>query len=123
MKSLMLLFVVCFTFVSNASEVTFENWKPFTKLGEIELEARVGSINKKVIEKQVRARNYFAVDMCILSKIKKSINTESTFINNGKTIIEAGAEVLLGGYKAVNPNKAWRTKWEFRATKNLKRCE
>ena len=123
MKSLVLLITMCFTTFSFASEVNFEEWKPFTKLGEIELEARVGSVNDKVIVKEVRARNYFAQEMCILSKIKYPRNTESTFVNGGKVIVEAGAEIFLGGYKAINPKKAWRTKWEFRATKNLKRCE
>ncbi len=105
------------------SELEYGDWTKFQELGDVDLFQKLGTLNNKTVEKLVSAHNQYNVSICILSKVVSSVNAEGFFYDEGKAIVPAGEKIILGGYRAKNVKKGWRVRWEYRGTKNLKRCQ
>jgi len=104
-------------------DVKYGEWTQFKKMGKIDLYQMLGKLKGKTVEKLVSVHNKYNKEICILSKIVSSTNAKGFFYNEGKTIVEPGQIVTLGGYRAENTQKSWRVRWEYRGTQNLSRCQ
>ena len=121
---IILVFMITSFSYANEKEIQFDKWQESTRIGEIEIESRLGRTDdNKVSARDFRARNYYDTDICVLSKIKNPINAKSYFYNDGKILILAGEQANLGFYMAKKLGKRWKVTWEFRLTKDLSRCK
>jgi len=109
------------------NNATISEWQDFTTLANsrgqsLVIKEKTLKVKNTVVAVTQKVINNTNTPYCLIASLRNSSNAINTFLRNGMSLILPGEEALIGGYRINTMGRNWRITWNFRATKNLARC-
>lgn len=106
---------------------TISEWEDFTTLANsrgqsLVIKEKTLKSKKTIVAVSQKLINNTQTPYCLIAALRDTRNAINTFLRSGRTIVLPGEERLLGGYRIHTMGRNWKVQWNFRATKNLNRC-